>query len=256
MRVPGIGPRPCRTLWIGEAPGAEEDRVGKPFVGKAGGELNRHLNGHSLPAREDIYLTNLVKERPPNNADPTQGDIERDEPELWAELAEVKPEVIVTLGRISTRYFLGDVDMEMVHGIPQRLPSEEIPGGLRSRVPYALVGSDGELFTPMIFPCYHPAAGLHAPELAALFVYDLQRLSALLKGKLLPAAVDQWTGREQYRVGLPEPCDLTSVVAMDTEGLPGCPWGLSFSDMPGEAYVVKAGAVDQVARLREALRCG
>lgn len=240
MRVHGVGPRPCRVMFVGEAPGQEEDLSGIPFVGKAGGELNRHLNGYTLPAREDVFITNLVKERPPRNSDPTAEIIARDEPELWTELEEVQPEVIVTLGRISTRYFLGDLDMEMAHGIP--MPAHGDAGYL-----------DLTTVRPTIFPCYHPAAGLHAPELAALFVYDMQRLSLFLKGALPPAATDVWLGKERYTLGFAQGTDLFEIVAIDTEGLPYRPWGLSASDSAGEAWVVRAGDREGLARFRSAL---
>lgn len=226
-------------MWVGEKPGKEEAASGTPFVGRTGDELARFLNGYQLPEREQVFLTNLVRELPAGK-DVTQEEIERDAPELWAEIEEVQPQVIVALGRLAARFFLGDVDMEMVHGIP--MPAHGDAGYF-----------DSLDRAPVIFPTYHPAASFHSPELGALFTYDMQRLSAFLKGTLPKPIQDQWIGREQYTLGLPEPCSLTHVVAIDTEGLPGKPWGLSLSDMPGEAYVVKADRRDLIATLREAL---
>lgn len=114
MRVRGIGPVPCPTMLVGEAPGREEDERGVPFCGMSGKDLTRYLKNSRL-WRNEIYVTNLVKIRPQDNADPTQQEIERDEPELYEELNRVRPAVIGAIGRIATEWLLGKrfISMEL-----------------------------------------------------------------------------------------------------------------------------------------------
>lgn len=240
MRVSGIGPKPCQIMLIGEAPGEQEDRTGKPFQGASGQELTRYLERININ-RSDIYITNLVKTRPPNNTDPTQEMIDADDPELLQELLQVDPKIVVCAGRIATRRFLPDADMESAHAIPQTIRSEET----------------GLEFT--VLPVYHPAAGLHSPELQSMLTYDFGQLRELLDGRLLVGGVhDEWAGREDYRDLSSDPRSLRSaldatvhvsendsdsIVAIDTEGHPGSAWGLSISSKPGTGYVVRAGSL-------------
>jgi DNA polymerase len=141
-------------MFVGEAPGRDEVMCGRPFIGRSSTEFNRYLDGHMLPNRDEVFITGLVRQLPEGKGISDE-EIRRDEPELWAEICEVHPDVIVALGRTAARYFLGDVDLETVHGIPHQ-PLHEGFGVLNSA-------------QPLIYPAYHPAAGVHAPELAALF---------------------------------------------------------------------------------------
>jgi uracil-DNA glycosylase family 4 len=217
MRVQGEGPADATVVFVGEAPGVDEERTGRPFVGKAGRELDRFLNGYDLPSRDEVFITNVVRERPVTaagqNREPTPAEIARDWPELELELGIIEPETIVTLGRTSTRLFLGDVDLETVHGLPHQL--------------------DGRT----IFPTYHPAAALHSPELQALLAYDMQRLSLFLHGELPPTARDGAPGL----YGEEETPTLDSILplAIDTEGWVERPWCLSFSQRAGEGWVCR-----------------
>jgi DNA polymerase len=115
----GEGPVPCRIMFIGEGPGSQEDRTGRPFFfrAKAGQEFNHILKRHDM-AREDVFVTNMVKCHCPNDADPTDEQISACLVWLELEIEAVQPEIIVPMGRFATRYFLGDVDMEQVHGFP------------------------------------------------------------------------------------------------------------------------------------------
>src|SRR5206468_2569835 len=105
MRVAGEGPKPCRIMLVGEGSGMAESKCGRPFVETApsGAELTRYLNGYTLPDRSQVYITNLVKEWPGGTLakvkDVTPADIERDEWELHTEFDEVRPEIVVCLGR-------------------------------------------------------------------------------------------------------------------------------------------------------------
>lgn len=105
----GEGSPSARLMFIGEAPGAEEDLQGRPFVGAAGQVLNNLLNKLGL-AREEVYITNVVKSRPPDNRDPEPDEIAACLPFLKMQIAAIRPKVIVTLGKISTQAVLGTKD--------------------------------------------------------------------------------------------------------------------------------------------------
>ena len=179
--VSGEGARPAHLMIIGEMPGIDEGRQGRPFVGKSGRELRRFLNGYELPEASDCYLTNLSKTVAPTVKDMvvTDRDIER----LLSEIASVKPRVICTLGANVTQWFMGaGWHLETVHGIPH--------------VPRAQAGTlQGLLgYVPKLFPGYNPAAMLHSPKLQSVFAYDMRRLSLLLRGKLPAPARDEKPG--------------------------------------------------------------
>lgn len=103
--VPGIGPANARLVVVGEAPGGDEDLLGEPFVGQAGQLLNKLLKGAGIE-RDSVYITNTVKCRPKGNATPTDTPIQACKPWLWKELQVIKPKVVLTLGKISTRLLL------------------------------------------------------------------------------------------------------------------------------------------------------
>lgn len=235
-RIPGDGPSPCPLFFIGEAPGAQEEKAGKPFVPRApaGSEFKRHHEAINL-YRQHIYVTNLVKYHIPGDKDPTAEMIARDEPELLRELREVNPKIVVTLGAISTRYFLGKRGLDAIHGIPHPL---EI---------------NGQSFTCL--PCYHPAAGLYSPDMQAFITYDFQQLSLLIRKKIEPRPVRDAYPEPQYILLKPEmslggPTTTVGLFrlmmdstecAVDTEGIKGQPWGLSVSSLPGHAEVIREG---------------
>jgi len=221
MRVHGEGNPQARLCFIGEAPGVDEDRSGRPFVGKAGRELDRYLNGVLLPTRDQVFITNIVRERPTTkagqNREPTQAELDRDRPDLDLELSMVRPGVLVTLGRTSTRAFLGDVDIETVHGIPHAIPHP---------------------VWSVVFPCYHPAAALHSPELQAMLQYDFSRLSLYLKGQLPLKVKDAHAHDADYHRTTHPMLEYDDPIAIDTEGWEDRPWGLSYCQRAGVGYVV------------------
>lgn len=106
--VNGVGPVDADVVLIGEAPGANEDEGGEPFVGRSGSILDEALAENNL-SRDDIRITNCVRCRPPENRDPRVGELENCRPHLIEELARIDPEVVVTLGRVPTEQLLGDV---------------------------------------------------------------------------------------------------------------------------------------------------
>ena len=153
--VPGEGPADAELLFIGEGPGAQEDRQGRPFVGPAGNFLDDLLQSIGM-AREQVYIANMVKCRPPNNRDPMPGEIAACRKYLDRQIELIDPLLIVTLGRFSMARFL--------------------PGQSISRVRGRLRQVDGR----RIFPIMHPAAGLRRQEMRAAIEEDFGRIPALL----------------------------------------------------------------------------
>lgn len=153
--VPGEGNPEARILLIGEAPGFHEDRQGLPFVGASGKFLNELLAAAGL-TREDVFICNVVKHRPPGNRDPLPDEIMACSHYLKRQIEIINPDVIVTLGRISmSPYFPGE-RISKIHG-----EAKEV---------------DGRFVVPM----YHPAAALHNGALRPEIVADFEKLPRLL----------------------------------------------------------------------------
>jgi len=104
--VNGTGPADADVVFVGEAPGEQEDREGTPFVGRSGDVLDKALGDHGLP-RKQVRITNCVRCRPPNNRDPSKEELANCRPYLEAELDEIDPEVVVTLGKVPSEHLLG-----------------------------------------------------------------------------------------------------------------------------------------------------
>lgn len=192
-----------------------------------------------------MWLDNIIKCHPPGNRDPHSDEIlECTRTHLLSLIFEMRPTHIITMGRVSTRWVLGDVDMEMVHGIPR---------------PYTFVDFDHEPHEAVVIPTYHPAAGLHDPTQMILFQSDMQIAGDVIRDLIPPhPPVDEWEGRERYH-GVREPADILAftkgfrVVAVDTEWARGEPWCLSLSITPGEALVVRADQTDVLDTLNAVL---
>jgi uracil-DNA glycosylase family 4 len=244
MRVRGSGPTPAPACLIGEAPGAKESQTGQCFVGKSGQEMDRYLWRAGLP-REECYVTNLVKLQPPvvngKQQPPTKEDIARDESELFGELAAAQAGWIGAVGRYSARWFLGDVDMEQAHGLAFPIPQDRI-ADFCERAGEALRDVLGEtLSRALVVPIYHPAAGLHNSELQQLIHEDFEQFAGYVRGRLRPVVpVDEFPDpdyrEDRYGIG----GHINGRVAVDTEGLLGNAWGLSFSQLGGSSTVVRA----------------
>jgi uracil-DNA glycosylase family 4 len=153
--VPGEGPADARIMFIGEAPGWNEDQQGRPFVGAAGKFLEELLGKAGL-TRGEVFITNVVKSRPPGNRDPLPDEIAACAPYLERQIEVIDPEVIVTLGRFSmARWFPGE-RISRIHGQPKRV-------GRR-----------------LIVPMYHPAAALHQQTLRETIEDDFGKLPRIL----------------------------------------------------------------------------
>jgi len=155
--VPGDGNPKAEIVFVGEAPGREEDIQGKPFVGKAGRYLTEVLERLGVK-REDVYITNVLKCRPPNNRDPLPEEIRACKPYLLKQIEAIKPKVIVCLGRFSSGVILNEFGFGF-SGI----------GKVRGKV--FKVDLWGGVF---VMPTYHPAAVLRNRQLANLFESDLK----------------------------------------------------------------------------------
>jgi uracil-DNA glycosylase len=154
--VPGEGSASAEVMLVGEAPGASEDELGRPFVGRAGRLLDELLAEAGL-AREDVYITNVVKARPPGNRDPRASEVLHWMPWLEAELGLIRPRVVVPLGRHALAHFVDGAKISEVHG------RELIERGRR------------------LFPLYHPAAGLRSTLLRATLFADARALRSALE---------------------------------------------------------------------------
>jgi DNA polymerase len=169
--VPGEGSPHAKIMFIGEAPGAEEDKQGLPFVGAAGKFLNEMLETIGLK-REDVFIANILKCRPPGNRDPMPEEVEACWPWLMKQIKEINPELIVTLGRHAMERFLPGKKISQVHGTAVR---REIPD-IGKLVYYAL---------------YHPAAALYQGSLRKTLIEDFKKipkvLTAIEKEKNIPA---------------------------------------------------------------------
>jgi uracil-DNA glycosylase len=153
--VMGDGNPSADIVFIGEAPGKNEDEQGKPFVGAAGKFLAEMLGSINL-RREDVYITNIVKYRPPNNRDPLPEEKEAFWPYLLRQIKVIQPKLIVTLGRHSMEYFLPSCKISQVHGQPKRR---------------------GDL---VILPLFHPAAALYNGGMRQTLVDDFAKIPQIL----------------------------------------------------------------------------
>lgn len=123
----GVGNPNAQWLIVGEAPGAEEDRQGEPFVGRAGQLLNRMLLALGL-ARGDVYIANVLKCRPPNNRDPHLDEVVRCQPYLRRQIELIQPRVLLAVGRIAAQHLLGtQLSLSRLRGSVHQLPGTEIP---------------------------------------------------------------------------------------------------------------------------------
>ncbi len=153
--VPGEGPSNSKIMFIGEGPGFYENEQGRPFVGAAGKFLEELLASIGM-RREQVFIGNVVKCRPPSNRDPQPEEIEACNGYLDRQIAAINPQIIVTLGRYSMAKFLPNAKISAVHG-----QSFQVNGRL-------------------IVPMYHPAAALHQPSLKTDVERDFARLPELI----------------------------------------------------------------------------
>lgn len=163
----GDGNVDAQIVFIGEAPGKNEDIQGIPFVGAAGKFLNEMLASINL-AREDIYITNIVKYRPPENRDPLPEEKKAFLPYLQAQLEVIQPKIVATLGRHSMNCFLPDLQISKIHGHPKRIRIN-------------MKRSKGEILELVIVPLFHPAAALYNGGMRQTLLNDFSGIPHIIE---------------------------------------------------------------------------
>ena len=149
--VPGDGPATAEIMFIGEGPGFHENEQGHPFVGASGKFLDQLLAQAGV-TREEVFIANVVKCRPPSNRDPLPDELAACDKYLEAQIQTINPSIIVTLGRFSMGKFISDVKISAVHGQMRKV---------------------GERY---VIPMFHPAAALHQPQLKPSILGDFAKL--------------------------------------------------------------------------------
>jgi uracil-DNA glycosylase len=186
----GAGNADADLMFVGEAPGAEEDRQGLPFVGRAGQLLNQLLEEIGL-SREEVFIANVLKNRPPGNRDPLPPEIQACEPWLWRQVGLIEPRVVCTLGNFSTKLLTGSqTGITKVRGTPQ---VHELGG----RMVYLL-------------PLFHPAAALRTPAVKETLRADFATIPELLQRPLpgpAPSAEEVAEAEEEGGTTPPPPSD-------------------------------------------------
>jgi len=157
----GDGSENAQIVFIGEAPGKKEDLSGKPFIGSAGKFLSEMLESVKL-TRADVYITNVVKYRPPNNRDPRPEEIAACLPWLAEELNFIEPKIVVTLGRHALNRFFPEEKIGQVHG---KVLKRKVEG----------------FNTENFFALYHPAAALYNGSMRATLIKDFKKLPKILE---------------------------------------------------------------------------
>ena len=161
LAVPGSGSWNAKVMFVGEGPGKDEDMQGKPFVGAAGKFLTELINSIGM-SRDDVYIANVVKCRPPNNREPLPEEISACWSYLERQINIIKPKLIVTLGRYSMDRFLPGLKISEVHGKPKRANG---------------VWQERQVYLPL----YHPAVALYDGSKRAVLLEDFKKISLILK---------------------------------------------------------------------------
>lgn len=175
--VPGEGPPNAQLMFIGEGPGFHENEQGRPFVGAAGRFLEELLGSIGM-SREEVFIGNVVKCRPPGNRDPEQQEIEACSKYLERQIKAIDPKVIITLGRFSMARYFPNARISKIHGRPAEV--------------------DGRLIVPM----YHPAAALHQPSLRDVVKADFAKLPGLIEGGATVAESEEGTPSDPEQLSL------------------------------------------------------
>ena len=173
--VPGTGPANAEIMLIGEGPGFHENEQGLPFVGASGKFLTQLLNDGGFP-RDTVFITNVVKCRPPGNRDPQEQELKACGVFLDKQIEAINPLIIITLGRFSMARYFENARISKIHG--------------------QTAWRDGRLIVPM----YHPAAALHQPKLRSVIIHDFNQLKDLIskeKERLAAAAASVNIGENE-----------------------------------------------------------
>lgn len=225
--VPGDGNPRARWAVVGEAPGADEGRQRRPFVGKTGREQDEHLARGGL-RRRDGWFTNTVLEYLPDNPAPTPERTAEWRPAVEAELLKVRPDYVIAAGTHAARWFLGeDTVIEAVHGMPHRFKLQD--------------------WECTVIPVYHPAAHFYNRDLLAHILWDYDRATGIITGRRPVPVVEDLFPDPVYE-DLDDCADYrhhfeSGVVSFDTEGVPGEEWSYQVSTLEGTGLVVRKESV-------------
>ena len=182
----GEGNPDCQVLFIGEAPGKVEDQLVRPFVGRSGQLLRKQIRGLDWK-EEDVYITNIVKRRPPENRDPLPEEIQAYKPYLTRQIEIVRPKIIVPLGRFSMNYFLGREENKIQEILFSEQPTKIC---FAYFLPDAKITRDqGKLFEAsvpgqsnwFVAPILHPSAALRSTSMMNMFEKSFKNLPKMLK---------------------------------------------------------------------------
>ncbi|MEK7595546.1 MAG: uracil-DNA glycosylase [Patescibacteria group bacterium] len=157
--VPGEGDINSKVVFIGEAPGANEDEQGRPFVGRAGKLLDDMLRGIGLK-RESVWIGNIIKHRPPENRSPMADEVRACSPYLEAQLKAINPKIIVTLGKFALEFFDKEGKISRDHGVPKKIGNF------------------------IVYPLYHPAAALRNPAVDQVLRSEFRKIKTLLSSPI------------------------------------------------------------------------
>jgi len=167
--VPGEGSPDATIMFVGEGPGYNEDKLGRPFVGRAGDLLDRLLSRNEI-RREAVFITNVVKHRPPDNRAPMKDEVRACLPFLIQQIKVINPKVIVPLGRSALDIFLKDKLIGEMHGRGFKVGNR------------------------IVFPLYHPAAALRSPAVLRILEHDFRSLPKIIRGELAPIEIEVTNG--------------------------------------------------------------
>ena len=224
--VPADGPLPCSYLFIGEAPGREEDRGGRPFIGASGKEFNENYLHLAGLTRSDIRITNTVRCRPQQNRKPREKEVEGcADWHLPDELAETQPEVVFLMGATACS-LVPSVQLEVEHGIPQWC--EDLYG-----------------WSGWVVPMYHPASGLHDTGMMIPMLEDWERLKPWIETKEWVWPEDEYPNRHYKLVRTVQEVDhyfmhtpRSRFAGVDTESHADVPFSVQVSIKPGTGIMV------------------
>jgi DNA polymerase len=189
----GAGNADAELMFVGEAPGFHEDQQGLPFVGAAGKLLEKLLTDIGM-SREDVFIANVLKCRPPGNRDPLPEEIASCEPHLFRQLQLIRPTVVATLGNFATKLLSGNpTGITRVHGVEQQVTIGAHP--------------------VVLFPLYHPAAALYTRAMLSVLEEDFRKLPAILaaaRGEAAPPPLVPRESVEDEPVAAPAPVPVAA----------------------------------------------
>lgn len=230
--IPPSGPVPSPVAIFGERAGKDENKWSRPFCGKSGRELDRYLFNEGLQ-RDDIFVWNVCHDYKEKDPDPTPEELARDWPKVCEMMQLVRPQVVGLVGRYAVHQFLPDVELEWGHGRAFWMDKWRAWG----------------------VPIYHPAYALRKPGVSPLVWDDFHNFAETVRGNPVQLPEDEYVAPRYLLLHDRLPLLFTDLpLYMDTEGSADSPWGLSFTQKPGEAYVILSTNPDLLKRLAAVIR--